>query len=144
VPYFTPDYGTALFGDGQAAIDEYAVFAGLHTVVPTSNQVPGALAMWWPQHASRTLIVASAQYLWILNALPASLPSLDPPTRASLVRRHPRLLLLLSDSGTEFDAAEAALNAAGFTSRTLRDTTIVSGRDALHVRVLELTSHAAA
>jgi hypothetical protein len=141
VPYFTPDYGTALFGDGQAAVDDYAIFAGLHTVVPTSDQVPGALAMWWPQRASRTVVVASAQYLWILNALPASLPSLDPPTRASLLRRHPRLLLLLSDSGGEFDAAEAALNAAGFTSRTVRETTIVSGHDALHIRVLELTSH---
>ncbi len=142
-PYYTPDYGTALFGDGEAAVHEYAVFASLHEVVPTSSQVPGGLATWWPATASRLVMVSSAQYLWYLKSLPGRMPDLDEPTRAALLGRRPHLLLLLSDTGTEFDAAEAALKNAGFAPITRRQATLTSGPDVLHVRVLELTARPA-
>jgi 4-amino-4-deoxy-L-arabinose transferase-like glycosyltransferase len=144
VSYYTPDYGTALFGDGSAAVDEYAVFASLHQVVPTSTQVPGGLAMWWPANASRLVTVPSAQYLWILEALPAEMPDLNEATKTALYIRNPRLLLLLSDTGTEFDVAETALKQGGFAPTTLREATLRSGPDVLHVRVLELTTRPAA
>ncbi|HEX4578406.1 MAG TPA: hypothetical protein VH498_00240 [Candidatus Dormibacteraeota bacterium] len=142
VAYFTPDYGTALFGDGRAAVDRYAVFANLHTVVPTYQQVPGDLAMWWPAQPSQTVNVASAQYLWILEGLPSTLPALDDATRADLVGRHPSVLVLLSDTGNEFDVAEQSLAAGGFAPHTYRDATLTSGSDVLHVRVLVLGAFA--
>lgn len=138
VAYFTPDYGTELFGDGTAELDRYRIFAGLHDVVPTADQVPGDLVTWAPPAHSDIINVASAQYLWLIEALPSAMPQVDPGTLGLLASRRPRLVVMLSDTGHEFDSGEAALGAAGFAPRTLRDATLVAGADVVFVRVVEL------
>ena len=139
VPYFTPDYGSVLFGDGQSDVDQYRLFSSLHSVVPTWNELPGGLATWWPASSSNALVVSTAQYLYIFEALPATMPKLDYPTYAALIIRRPRVLVLLSDTGSEFDAAQQAVARVGFAVRIYRNATLVAGPDVLHVRVLSLT-----
>lgn len=142
VAYYTPDYGTALFGDGAAEVDRYAIFADLHTVVPTWSEVPGGLVTWAPPAHSDVLNVASAQYLWLSEALPAQMPSLDQSTIASLSARHPRVVVMLSDTGSEFQAAQQALSIGGYAPQLIRQATLRSGGDVLWVRVLELMHQA--
>jgi hypothetical protein len=140
IPYFTPDYGAALFADGQAEVDKYAIFAGLHEVVPTWSELPGGLVTWAPPAHSDVLNVATAQYLWLLEALPPEMPHLDHPTLAALIARRPRVLVMLSDTGAEFASAQQALSSGGFANRIVRQATLRSGADVLWVRVLELTA----
>jgi hypothetical protein len=143
VAYVTPDYGSVLFGDGQSEVDKYAIFANLHTVVPTASQIPGELVTWSPPGYSQVLNVASAQYLWHLQALPASMPEITAATTAALVAHHPRLVVMLSDSGAEFARARAALAGAGYQPRLVRQSTLHAGADVLWVCVVELTNEPA-
>lgn len=85
------------------------------------------------------LNVATAQYLWNSEALPAQMPSLDAATLATLASRRPRVVVMLSDTGAEFDAAQRAISDGGFAPLLVRQATLRAGADVLWMRVLELT-----
>jgi hypothetical protein len=138
--YFTPDYGSVLFGDGAHDVDEYVVASQLRTVVPSIHEVPGEVVLWWaPAHAP-VVDRAAAQYLWYNDALPSTLPELDGPETNLLASKRSRWMVLLSADGREFDAAMAELTGRGFAPSTWRERTLASGSVHLRVRVVELTA----
>jgi hypothetical protein len=138
--YLTPDYGTTLFGDGQRAFDEYTVATQLVTVVPPAREQPGRLMLWWGPRPTEAVNRAAAQYLWLLDSLPMTLPVLDDSGAASLRANGCRWLVLLSDTGDEFPPAVDALASRGLQPVVRRDRTFTAGQVTLHVLLVELTS----
>jgi hypothetical protein len=138
--YFTPDYGSVLFGDGHRAVDEYALASQLRTVVPSARAEPGDMALWWAPRHDPVVDHAAAQYLWYSAALRDTLPDLDGAQAGLLATRRVRWLVLLSDDGREFAPAMDRLSAGGFEPRTARERTFASGGLRMRVRVIELTA----
>jgi hypothetical protein len=138
--YLTPDYGTTLFGDGQRPLDEYTVATQLVTVVPPAREQPGRLMLWWGPRPTEAVNRAAAQYLWLLDSLPTTLPVLEDSGVASVRANRCRWLVLLSDTGDEFGPAVNALASRGLQPVVRRDRTFAAGRVTLHVLVVELTS----
>jgi hypothetical protein len=138
--YLTPDYGTTLFGDGQRPLDEYTVATQLMTIVPPARERPGRLMLWWGPRPTEAVNRAAAQYLWLLDSLPMTLPVLDDSGAASLRANRCRWLVLLSDTGDEFPPAVNALASRGLQPVVRRDRTFAAGTVTLHVLVVELTS----
>ncbi|MGH7685324.1 MAG: hypothetical protein ACREN2_00660 [Candidatus Dormibacteria bacterium] len=137
--YVTPDFGTALFGSSDAARDEYAVTTSLHKIVPTTAQTPGGLAMWLPARPSHLVLSSSAQYLFLLNALPDRLPALTSQSVAFLEARSVHVLVLLSDTGDEFAAADDALRTSPLVIRDVATSVLTSGSARLQVQVVQLS-----
>lgn len=137
--YVTPDFATALYDSSDAARDEYAVATSLHTVVPTTEQTPGGLAMSIPAPASHLVLIDSAQYLFLLNTLPDRLPSLSSQNVAFLQSHNVHVLVLLSDTGDEFSAFDVALRESPFVIRDVATSVLVSGSARLHVQVVQLS-----
>jgi hypothetical protein len=140
VPYFTPDYGTVIFGDGRLPLEQYTVSSQLHVLLPPLED--GDLMMWWGTNTSDTINEAAAQYLWLNNSLPNTLPQLDDAEAQMLASRHPRWLVLLGLDGRDFQAASEQLRRRGFHVSSSEERVISSGQVTLHFKVLELDASA--
>lgn len=139
VGYVTPDLGTALYGSSQPALDEYTVLTEVHTLVPTAYQVPGQLALWLPRQPARIVTLAEALYLSGRYQLLDPLSTLT-QADADYLRAHSvPLLVMFSDTGSEFSAAESSIAAAGIGATVLHDTVLRAGSVALHVDVVQLS-----
>ena len=139
VGYVTPDLGTALYGTSQPALDEYTVLTEVHTLVPTAQQVPGQLALWLPKQPVRIVTLAEALYLAGRYQLLDPLSTLTQADGDYLRAHNVPILLMLSDTGTEFSAAESSIATAGIGATVLHDSVLRAGSVALHVDVLQLT-----
>jgi 4-amino-4-deoxy-L-arabinose transferase-like glycosyltransferase len=143
MPLAIPDYGSVLFTDGGSVVDDYAVASQLRTVVPSAQSEPGAMVMWWPQSHQPVIDQAAAQYLWVDDALTATMPALDDAQVAYLLAKDTRWLVLLGDDGREFGPAMEQLQARGFTATTWREQELRSASVSMRVRVVELTGRPA-
>jgi hypothetical protein len=136
VPYFTPDYGTATFGDGSLPYDEYVVASQLHLHVPSLRD--GDLMMWWGTNGTEVVNPAAAQYLWFNNALPNTLPQLDDAEVHTLASRHPRWRVRVGCDDRDFQPALQQLRQRGFQVSAGHEHVISSGQVTVHVMTLEL------
>ena len=125
-------------GDGQAAVDTYRLASRLPSVIPPARFPGDDLLLWYPPNQPSQVSQAAAHYLWNFNSLRATMPDLPPVNIRKLARRHPRLVVLLSQTGDEFPAALRALAAASFEPSVLRTATFRAGSQRLAVWVVEL------
>lgn len=139
VGYVTPDLGTALYGSSQPALDEYTVLTQVHTLVPTAQQVPGQLAFWLPKQPARIVTLAEALYLAGRYQLLDPLSTLTQGDADYLRAHNVPLLVMFSDTGSEFSAAESSVATAGIGATVLHDGVLRAGSVALHVDVLQLS-----
>ncbi|MBV8528807.1 MAG: hypothetical protein JOZ75_10860 [Candidatus Dormibacteraeota bacterium] len=139
VGYVTPDLGTALYGTSQPALDEYTVLTRIHTLVPSTQQIPGQLALWQPAHTSRIITLAEALYLAGRYQLQDPLSTLTQADADYLRTHNVPLLLIFSDTGSEFDAAQSSIADSGVGVTVLHDDALRSGSVELHVDVLRLS-----
>jgi Dolichyl-phosphate-mannose-protein mannosyltransferase len=133
-------YDGVIGGDGRAELDAYRVASKLHLVVPPARFRGDDLMMWTPAGQSDQLNEVTAQYLWHVNSLRQTMPTLAPVDMKVLRRRHPGTLLLLSSSGTEFPGALRSLEANSFAPTVLRREVLSGSRGSVHVWVVELYS----
>lgn len=139
IAYVTPDYGTTFFGSVQPALDEYTVVTRFYQMIPTAEQVPGELAVWLPQNPSHLVITSTGVTTYLKYALPDALSNLTVTDVSYLHSHDVHILLVLSDTGNEFNAARTSLSAAAIGVRTLVDTEISAGSAHLYVEILQLS-----
>ena len=139
----SPPYGEVTGFDDQEVVDRYTVTSRVVGLAPAPDGTgTDDLVLWWPG-VTQTLSRASGLYLWHRNALPETMPELTDRGVAMLREREPEHLLLLSETGSEFEAALAALGAAGFDAQVLRTETFRQGDVELHVQVLSVEGYGA-
>jgi hypothetical protein len=137
-------YGTVLFNPDHRFVDFYRNATDLRADVPTFGDGHQTLEMWWPGTASDMVQVAGAMYLWRFSAVMGfdytakGLPVLTRPQAVPLVAHPPDYMLLLSDTGDEFDAGTAVLRTEGLEPTTRWEHTYKHGDVVLHARLLEL------
>jgi len=136
-----PDYGRALFGYDQNVVDQYAVATALPALVPPVSSHPGRIALWWPPHPTATVTKASADYLWVLYSMPATMPEVTEPVWQLVVFGNLHYVVLLSPDGREFPAALASLNRFHARPRTVRRMDLSDGGARLQVLVVELGTY---
>lgn len=139
VGYVTPDLGTALYGSSQPALDEYTVLTRIHSLVPTARQIPGQLALWQPAQPSRIITLAEALYLAGRYQLQDPLSTLTQADADYLRTHNVPLLVIFSDTGSEFSAAESSIAGSGIGATVLHHGGLQSGSVELHVDVLQLS-----
>ena len=139
VGYVTPDLGTALYGTSQPALDEYTVLTDVHTLIPTAQQIPGELALWLPRQPARIVSLAEALYLAGRFQLLDPLSTLTQADAGYLRAHNVPILVMFSDTGAEFSAAESSIAIAGIGATELHDGVLRAGSVELHVDVLKLS-----
>lgn len=139
VGYVTPDLGTALYATSQPALDEYTVLTEVHTLIPTARQLPGQLALWLPNQPARMVTLAEALYLAGRYQLVDPLSTLTQADADYLRAHNVPILVMFSDTGSEFGAAESSIATAGIGATVLHDGVLRAGSVALHVDVLQLS-----
>ena len=139
VGYVTPDFGTALYGTSQPALDEYTVLTEVRTLLPTAQQIPGQLALWSPRQPARIVTLAEALYLAGRYQLLDPLSTLTQADADYLRAHNVRILVIFSDTGSEFSAAESSIATSTIAATVLHDGVLRAGSVALHVDVLQLS-----
>ena len=132
----TPPYGQVIGTDEQVVVDRYVAISRLPDLVPPPDgEGNDDLLTWWPG-GSDTLTRAAAQWMWHRNSLRETMPELSEDSLARLLEREPELVVLLSETGSEFADAAAALESAGFATEVLRTGEVTEGATTIHLQVL--------
>lgn len=133
-------YAGVLWGNGRAEVDAYRLASELHLVVPPARFRGDDLMMWYPPGQNSRINQPAAQYLWHVNSLRETMPTLLGVDARTLRARKPGLLLLLSQTGQELPAAVRSLSDASFHPTVLRSAVLAAGSLRLHVWVVRLGS----
>ncbi|CAN5123580.1 hypothetical protein BH18ACT4_BH18ACT4_03100 [soil metagenome] len=132
------EFGRVIWTDDSPLVDRYQVISEVHELVPPPAEQGDLLMPWWAPMKSETTNMAAAQWLWHHSALPETLPELTPFGAERLRSHRPGTVLMLSDTGREFEPAMAALHSAGFDATVLRTEALRSGDVVLHVQVVTM------
>ena len=134
------DYSAVSRSDSARARDVYRVVSVVPNLVPPATR-PGDRVITWPCRRGLPgppfdpVGQAAAQYL--SSQLSSNMPQLTPADQRLLGQERPGwLLVLLSNTGEEFDAAETAL--IRWSPQRLTRTTASAGAVVLHVEVIRL------
>ena len=111
----------------------------VHTVIPTARQIPGQLAFWLPKQPARIVTLAEALYLGGRYQLLDPLSTLTHADVDYLRAHNVPILVLFSDTGSEFSAAESSVASAGIGVAMLHQPVLRSGSVELHIDVLQLS-----
>lgn len=140
VGYPLVDYSAVSRSDSARARDVYRVVSAVPDLVPPAAR-PGERVLAWPGRCGfpgpplDPVGQAAAQYL--SSHLSSNMPQLTPADERLLAQARPGwLLVLLSNTGEEFNGAETAV--ARWSPERLTLTTVTSGDVVLHVEVIRL------
>jgi hypothetical protein len=133
-------YADVLWGNGREEVDAYRLASKLHLVVPPARFRGDDLMMWYPPDQGGRINQPAAQYLWHINSLRETMPTLLRVDAKALRLRRPGLLLLFSQTGREFPDALRSLSDASFHPAVLRKDVLAAGSLRLHLWVVRLGS----
>jgi hypothetical protein len=131
-------YADVIWGNGRSEVDAYRIASAVHLMVPGARFRGDDLMMWYPPDQSGQVNEAAAQYLWHINSLRESMPTLLRVDARTLRARRPGLLLLLSATGAEFPAAVRSLSQVSLRPAVLRTRVLAAGSQRMHVWVVSL------
>jgi hypothetical protein len=133
-------YSTALGGSYSTLVDWYQISAEIPSFVGNATYQGEQLLMWFPHSKKGTLTEVVGMYHGNFNSLPGDPPVLSAADVATLARRRPAELLLLSTTGAQFAAAYAYLGP--YRPVLARTTVMRKGSVVLHAWLVVLRTFA--
>ena len=131
-----PAYASALGGDTAHYVDLYRATSELPAFAGNAAYSGEQLVMWWPWAQVNQLLEPIGIFHAFFDSVPGSFGALDISGRQWIERRRPAQMLLLSDTGAQFEESLASL--AGYGPHLVRSGVLRSGDVSLHAWLIDL------